>query len=401
MFVILRRQIGTVARGIRCPIIQENDDLVNIVVDSVLEASKLHNYEIKDHDVVGVTESILARAQGNYVSLDAIAKDVQTKLGDGTIAVLFPILSRNRFAGILQGIARAAKKIVLVLKYPSDEVGNPLIDMDQLDASGINPYQDTLTLEAFKKHFGESRHPFTNMDYVGFYQELIENEGAICEIIFSNQPEAALPYAENFLAADIHTYKRTKRILKEKCAQNVLSLSDILNESVDGSGYNEEYGLLGANKATDETLKLFPRDGEVFVHEVQRILFEKTHKQVEVMVYGDGAFKDPVGKIWELADPTVAPFYTIGLEGTPNEIKLKYLADTQLKGLNPHELREAIKEEIKNKTNNNDEANNRLGTTPRRIIDLIGSLCDLTSGSGDKGTPVIHIQGYFDSYSDE
>jgi len=396
----LQRQVGTVARGIRCPIIREHDDLVEIVVNSIIEASKTHQYEIMDHDVIGVTESILARAQGNYVDLDTISKDIQNKLTDETIAVVFPILSRNRFSSILQAIARAAKKVVLVLKYPSDEVGNPLIELDKLDASGINPYRDTLTLEAFRAHFGESRHPFTNMDYVSYYQDIIEKENAECEILFSNQPEVVIEYSDHIITADIHTYKRTQRILKDANAKYVIGLSDIMNEPIGEAGYNAQYGLLGANLASEESVKLFPRDGETFVHAVQKRIYELTEKQVEVMVYGDGAFKDPVGKIWELADPTVAPFYTAGLEGTPNEIKLKYLADNQYQSLNAEALKEAIQRDIQNKTHQQDSAN-RQGTTPRRLIDLIGSLCDLTSGSGDKGTPIVHIQGYFDSYSQE
>ena len=396
----LQRQIGTVARGVRSPIIRENDDLVEIVVDSVLNAAKNHGYEIRNHDVIGVTESILARAQGNYASLDTIAKDVAHKLGTDTVAVIFPILSRNRFASILQGISRAVGKVVLVFKYPSDEVGNPLVDVDLLDKSGINPYQDTLDLPTFRKHFGISTHPFTNMDYVAYYQSIVESENAECEIIFSNQPESALKFTDNILTADIHTYKRTQSILKKAGAQNVWGLADILTSSIDGEGYNEAYGLLGANKASEETIKLFPRDGETFVHDVQKVIFDRTDKQVEVLVYGDGAFKDPVGKIWELADPTVAPYYTVGLEGTPNEIKLKYLADNQGKDMNPSDLRAYVKSEIDNKSNNDDQ-DKRLGTTPRRLTDLIGSLCDLTSGSGDKGTPIVHIQGYFDSYVDE
>lgn len=394
------RQVGTVARGIRCPIIRENDDLVEIVVESILKASQQHNFEIDDHDVVGVTESILARAQGNYVTLDTIAEDVKNKFGSDTIAIVFPILSRNRFSSILQAFARASKKIVLLFNLPADEVGNPIVDLDSFYASGINPYTDLLSLSEFRESFGETKHPFTNMDYINYYEEIVRSEGGDCEIYFSNRPEAVLEYADNILAADVHNNKRTIELLEKAGAKNVLSLQDFVTESLSGEGYNELYGLLGANRATDESIKLFPRDGEAFVNNVQHKIYTLTNKQVEVMVYGDGAFKDPIGKIWELADPTVAPYYTQGLNGTPNEIKLKYLADNQFHNLSDEDLNEAIAKEIREKElNNNEDA--KQGTTPRRLVDLIGSLCDLTSGSGDKGTPIVYIKGYFDTFADE
>lgn len=394
----MERKIGTVSRGIRCPIIREGDDLAKIVVDSVLEAAQSEGYAMRDRDVVAVTESVVARAQGNYASVDAIAADVRAKLGGETIGVIFPILSRNRFAICLRGIARGAKKIVLMLSYPSDEVGNELVSLDKLDAAGINPYSDVLTLEKYQELFGENRHPFTLVDYVQYYSDLIQEEGAQVEVIFSNNPRTILSYTKNVLTCDIHTRVRTKRILKEAGGERVCGLDDILTAPVDGSGCNERFGLLGSNKSTESKVKLFPRDCNDLVLAIQDSFLEKTGKHVEVMVYGDGAFKDPVGKIWELADPSVSVAHTPGLEGTPNELKLKYLADNDYADLSGEALKKAIEGAIRAK---GDLAGSMAsqGTTPRRLTDLIGSLCDLTSGSGDKGTPVIHIQGYFDNYT--
>ena len=394
----MERKVGTVSRGIRGPIIREGDDLAKIVVDRVLEAAESEGYELRDRDVVAVTESVVARAQGNYASVDAIAADVRAKLGGETIGVVFPILSRNRFAICLRGIARGAKKVVLMLSYPADEVGNELVSLDKLDQAGINPFSDVLTLEKYRELFGENRHPFTLVDYVDYYSGLMKEEGAQVEVIFANDPRVILNYTKNVLTCDIHTRARTKRLLKAAGAEKVCGLDDILNAPVDGSGCNERYGLLGSNKSTEETVKLFPRDCQDLVENIQAQLKEKTGKTVEVMVYGDGAFKDPVGKIWELADPVVSPAYTSGLEGTPNELKLKYLADNDFADLNGQALKDAISQRIREK---GDLAGSMAsqGTTPRRLTDLIGSLCDLTSGSGDKGTPIIHIQGYFDNYT--
>ena len=394
----MERKVGTVSRGIRGPIIREGDDLAKIVVDSVLEAAESEGYELRDRDVVAVTESVVARAQGNYASVDAIAADVRAKLGGETIGVVFPILSRNRFAICLRGIARGAKKVVLMLSYPADEVGNELVSLDKLDQAGINPFSDVLTLEKYRELFGENRHPFTLVDYVDYYSGLMKEEGAQVEVIFANDPRVILNYTKNVLTCDIHTRARTKRLLKAAGAEKVCGLDDILNAPVDGSGCNERYGLLGSNKSTEETVKLFPRDCQDLVENIQAQLKEKTGKTVEVMVYGDGAFKDPVGKIWELADPVVSPAYTSGLEGTPNELKLKYLADNDFADLNGQALKDAISQRIREK---GDLAGSMAsqGTTPRRLTDLIGSLCDLTSGSGDKGTPIIHIQGYCDNYT--
>ena len=394
----MERKVGTVSRGIRGPIIREGDDLAKIVVNSVLEAAESEGYELRDRDVVAVTESVVARAQGNYASVDAIAADVRAKLGGDTIGVIFPILSRNRFAICLRGIARGVKKIVLMLSYPSDEVGNELVSLDKLDEAGINPFSDVLTLEKYRELFGENRHPFTLVDYVDYYSGLIKEEGAQVEVIFANDPRVILNYTGNVLTCDIHTRARTKRLLNAAGAEKVCGLDDILNAPVDGSGCNEQYGLLGSNKSTESTVKLFPRACQGLVEDIQAQFKEKTGKTVEVMVYGDGAFKDPVGKIWELADPVVSPAFTAGLVGTPNELKLKYLADNDFADLNGQALKDAISQRIREK---GDLAGTMAsqGTTPRRLTDLIGSLCDLTSGSGDKGTPIIHIQGYFDNYT--
>ena len=396
----MERKIGTVSRGIRGPIIRQGDDLAQIVTDSVLEAANSEPFELHDRDVVAVTESIVARAQGNYASIDAIAADVKEKLGGETIGVIFPILSRNRFAICLRGIAKGAKKIVLMLSYPSDEVGNALVSMDQLDEAGINPYSDVLTLQRYRELFGENKHPFTGVDYVQYYGDLIRDCGCEVEILFANDARAILPYTKNVLHCDIHTRKRTKRILMAAGAQRVCSLEDILNAPVNGSGYNSRYGLLGSNKATEDSVKLFPNECFDLVEDIQQRLLAATGKHMEVMVYGDGAFKDPVGKIWELADPVVSPAYTKGLEGTPNELKLKYLADNDFADLKGEALKEAIEEAIRKK--DADLVGNMAsqGTTPRRLTDLIGSLCDLTSGSGDKGTPIVLVQGYFDNLSD-
>ncbi len=394
----MERKVGTVSRGIRTPIIREGDDLAKIVVDSVLEAAESEGFSLRDRDVVAVTESVVARAQGNYATVDAIAKDVRAKLGGETIGVIFPILSRNRFAICLRGIAMGAKKIVLMLSYPSDEVGNALVSLDQLDEAGVNPYSDVLTLEKYRELFGANPHPFTGVDYVSYYGDLIRQCGAEVEIIFANDCRTILNYTKNVLTCDIHSRARTKRLLRTAGAERVFGLDDILNESVDGSGYQERFGLLGSNKSTEDKIKLFPRECTPLVLDIQQRLLEKTGKHVEVMVYGDGAFKDPVGKIWELADPSVSVANTPGLEGTPNELKLKYLADNDFADLSGQALKEAIEERIRQKGDVSGTMASQ-GTTPRRLTDLIGSLCDLTSGSGDKGTPVILIQGYFDNYT--
>ncbi len=396
----MERVIGTVVRGLRCPIIKEGDKIEEIVVDSVLRASASEGIGINDKDIVTVTESVVARAQGNYASIDNIATDVKAKFGDDTIGVIFPILSRNRFAICLRGIAKgAAKKIVLMLSYPSDEVGNHLVDLDLLDEKGVNPWTDVLTEAKFRELFGYNKHPFTGVDYIDYYKSLIEEYGIECEVIFSNDCKTILNYTKSVLTCDIHTRFRTKRILKDNGGEKVYSLDNILSESIDGSGCNEAYGLLGSNKSTEQTVKLFPRDCQPIVDNIQALLKEKTGKNVEVMIYGDGAFKDPVGKIWELADPVVSPAYTAGLDGTPNEIKLKYLADNDFADLKGEELKTAISNYIKNKEADLVGSMAAQGTTPRRLTDLIGSLSDLTSGSGDKGTPIIFIQGYFDNYT--
>jgi F420-0:gamma-glutamyl ligase len=395
----LERVVGTVVRGLRCPIINKGDNIEEIVVDSVLTAANVEGFSINDKDIVTVTESVVARAQGNYATIDNIAKDVSSKFGDDTIGVIFPILSRNRFAICLRGIAKGAKKIVLMLSYPSDEVGNHLVDLDILDEKGVNPWTDVLTEKQFREYFGYNKHTFTGVDYVEYYKSLVESYGIECEVIFSNNPKTILEYTKSVLTCDIHTRFRTKRILKANGGEKIYSLDDILSESIDGSGFNEAYGLLGSNKSTEETVKLFPRNCQPVVDNIQAMIKEKTGKTVEVMIYGDGAFKDPVGKIWELADPVVSPAYTSGLEGTPNEVKLKYLADNNFADLKGEELKSAISEYIKNKEADLVGAMESQGTTPRRLTDLIGSLSDLTSGSGDKGTPIIFIQGYFDNYT--
>ena len=394
----MERKVGTISRGIRCPIIREGDDLVEIAVSSVLEAAASEGYEIRNRDVVALTESIVARAQGNYASVDAIAKDVRAKLGGETVGVIFPILSRNRFAICLRGIARGCKKVVLMLSYPSDEVGNELVSLDKLDEAKVNPYSDVLTLERYRALFGENLHPFTLVDYVQYYSDLVREEGADVEVIFANDPRVILDYTKNVLTCDIHTRARSKRLLWGAGAERVCGLDDILTAPVNGSGCNEKYGLLGSNKSTEGMVKLFPRECTALVKDIQAKFLEKTGKLVEVMVYGDGAFKDPVGKIWELADPVVSPAYTSGLEGTPNELKLKYLADNDFANLSGADLKAAIEGAIRAKGDLSGSMASQ-GTTPRRLTDLIGSLCDLTSGSGDKGTPIIHIQGYFDNYT--
>lgn len=395
----VERVVGTVVRGLRCPIINEGDQIEEIVVDSVLKASEIEGFSIQDKDIVTITESIVARAQGNYATIDHIAKDVQSKFGDDTIGVIFPILSRNRFATNLRGIAKGAKKIVLMLSYPSDEVGNHLVDIDQLDEKGVNPWTDVLTENQFRELFGENKHTFTGVDYIDYYKSIVEEYGIECEVIFSNNPKSILEYTTSILACDIHSRMRTKRVLKANGGEKIFSLDNILSESIDGSGYNMEYGLLGSNKATEDRVKLFPRDCQPVVDKIQQILQDKTGKTVEVMVYGDGAFKDPVGKIWELADPVVSPAYTSGLDGTPNEVKLKYLADNNFSDLKGEELQKAVSEFINNKEEDLVGAMESQGTTPRKLTDLIGSLSDLTSGSGDKGTPIVFIQGYFDNYT--
>ena len=396
----MERRTGTISRGIRCPIIRQGDDLAQIVCNSVVEAAEIDGFELRDKDVVAVTESIVARSQGNYASIDAIAKDVKAKLGGETIGVIFPILSRNRFAVCLRGIAMGAKKVVLMLSYPSDEVGNHLLTLDQLDEAGVNPYSDVLSLEKYRELFGENKHEFTGVDYVDYYSQIITEAGAEVEIIFANQAKAILDYTDCVLTCDIHTRARTKRILKAAGAKVVCGLDDILTSSIDGSGYNEKYGLLGSNKSTEDTIKLFPKDCTDFVYKTQELLKAASGKNIEVMVYGDGAFKDPQGKIWELADPCVSPAYTAGLSGTPNELKLKYLADNDFKDLSGDALKEAISKKIEEKDGSSLVGNMAAqGTTPRQFTDLIGSLCDLTSGSGDKGTPVVLVQGYFDNYT--
>ena len=397
----MSRMVGTVSRGLRAPIIRSGDDLAEIVTNSVLEAAADDGFAIRDRDVVAMTEAIVARAQGNYASVDQIAEDVRTKLGGETVGVIFPILSRNRFAICLRGIAKGAKKVVLMLSYPSDEVGNHLVSLDLLDEHGIDPYKDVLSLEKYRACFGYEKHTFTGVDYVDYYQNLIRESGAEVEVIFANNPRAILDYTKNVLCCDIHTRARTKRLLKAAGAERVFGLDDILTASVNGGGYNEKYGLLGSNKATEDQVKLFPRECQGLVEDIQKRLLDKTGKHVEVMVYGDGAFKDPVGKIWELADPVVSPAYTAGLEGTPNELKLKYLADNDFSHLSGEALKEAIKEKIHEKDGDLVGQMVSEGTTPRRLTDLIGSLCDLTSGSGDKGTPIVYIQGYFDNYTTE
>lgn len=397
----MERNVGTVSRGIRCPIIREGDNIGEIVVESVLKAGETDGFELRDRDIVCVTESVVARAQGNYASVDAIAADVKAKLGGGTIGVIFPILSRNRFAICLRGIAKGAEKIVLMLSYPSDEVGNALITMEQVDEAGINPYSDVLDLAKYRELFGENKHQFTGVDYVQYYSDLIKDCGAEVEVVFANHAEEILNYTKNVLTCDIHTRERSKRLLKAAGAERVCGLDDILTAPVDGSGYNENFGLLGSNKATEDTVKLFPRaaESQELVEAVQADFKAKTGKNVEVMIYGDGAFKDPVGKIWELADPRVGVAYTKGLEGTPNELKLKYLADNDFADLSGDALKEAIKGRITEKDGSLVGKMESEGTTPRQLTDLIGSLCDLTSGSGDKGTPIVFIQGYFDNYT--
>ena len=393
------RNVGTCSRGIRCPIIREGDNLVDIVTDSVINASKTDGFEIRDRDVISITESIVARSQGNYATVDDIALDIKSKLGGGTIGVIFPILSRNRFAICLRGIAKGAKKIVLMLSYPSDEVGNELVSLDKIDEAGINPYSEVLSLAKYRELFGENKHEFTGVDYVAYYGDLIKECGAEVEIVFANQAKAILDYTDCVLTCDIHTRARTKRILKNAGAKVVLGLDEILNAPVNGSGYNARYGLLGSNKATEDKVKLFPNECKQLVIDIQSKIYEKTGKHVEVMVYGDGAFKDPKGKIWELADPVVSPAFTDGLIGTPNELKLKYLADNDFKNLSGEELKKAISESIRAKDEDLKGKMASEGTTPRQLTDLIGSLCDLTSGSGDKGTPVVLVQGYFDNYT--
>ena len=396
----MERKVGTISRGIRCPIIRQGDNLVEIAVRSVLEAAESEGFSLRDKDVVALTESIVARAQGNYAQIDAIAKDIKNKFGGDTLGVIFPILSRNRFAIVLKGIAKGCKKIYLMLSYPSDEVGNALLTYDQIDEANVNPYSDVLSLEKYRELFGENKHEFTGVDYVEYYGNLIKECGCEVEIIFANQAKTILNYTDKVLTCDIHTRNRTKRILKENGAKIVLGMDDILTESIDGSGYNSKYGLLGSNKSTENSIKLFPENCQWLVEDIQKSFFEKTGKLVQVMVYGDGAFKDPQGKIWELADPVVSPAFTSGLVGTPNELKLKYLADNDFKDLKGDALKEAIQKSIKTKNDNLVGNMASQGTTPRQLTDLIGSLCDLTSGSGDKGTPIILIQGYFDNYTD-
>ena len=399
----MSRMLGTVSMGVRAPIIRQGDDLVEIVSGSILEAMKEDGLQPRDRDIVAMTEAIVARAQGNYASVDDIAADVRKKLGGETVGVIFPILSRNRFAICLRGIAKGCKKVVLMLSYPSDEVGNHLIDWDTMDEKGINPYSDVLSEQQYRDLFGYTVHPFTGVDYVEYYSNLVREMGAECEVVFANDPRAILKYTKNVLNCDIHTRVRTKRLLKDAGGERVVGMDEILTESINGSGWNARYGLLGSNKATENTVKLFPREECLqLVLDIQAKLLEVTGKHIEVMVYGDGAFKDPVGKIWELADPVVSPAYTPGLEGTPNELKLKYLADNDFADLSGEALRDAIKNKIQQKDGSSLVGNMAAqGTTPRRLTDLIGSLCDLTSGSGDKGTPIIYIQGYFDNYTND
>ena len=393
------RLTGVTSRGIRCPIIKEGDDLANIVTESVINASKEENFQLHDKDVIAITESIVARSEGNYVTVDDIAFNIKRKFKSDEIGLVFPILSRNRFSILLKGIARGVKKIYLMLSYPSDEVGNHLVSLDDIDSKGVNPYSDVLTLDKWRQLFGYPVHEFTGIDYISFYQKIINDEGCDVEFIFANNPRVILNYTKNVLAADIHTRFRTKRILKNNGGEIILGLDDICTESISGSGYNSKYGLLGSNLATGEKVKLFPESGDALVHKVQENIKKLTNKNVEVMVYGDGAFKDPQGKIWELADPVVSPFHTEGLKGTPNELKIKYLAYNEFKDLKGEQLTEAIKNKIDHKAADLKGTNQTLGTTPRQITDLLGSLCDLTSGSGDKGTPVILVQGYFDNFS--
>ncbi|MBE6995839.1 MAG: F420-0--gamma-glutamyl ligase [Ruminococcaceae bacterium] len=397
----MSRMVGTVSRGVRAPIIRQGDNLAEIVTNCVLDAAADDGFAVRDRDIVAMTEAIVARAQGNYASVADIAEDVRTKLGGETIGVIFPILSRNRFAICLRGIAMGARKVVLMLSYPSDEVGNHLVSLDALDEKGVDPYKDVLSLEKYRELFGYEKHPFTGVDYVEYYESLIREAGAEVEIIFANDPRAVLDYTKNVINCDIHTRARTKRLLKAAGAQRVFGLDEILTAPVNGSGYNEKYGLLGTNKSTEDQVKLFPRDCQDLVEDIQKRILDATGKHVEVMVYGDGAFKDPVGKIWELADPVVSPAYTAGLEGTPNELKLKYLADNDYAELSGDALKEAIKSRIQEKDGSLVGNMVSEGTTPRRLTDLIGSLCDLTSGSGDKGTPIVYIQGYFDNYTTE
>ena len=393
------RMVGTVSRGIRAPIIRSGDDIAVVVTDCIMQAVENGELTVRDRDILAMTEAIVARAQGNYASVDDIAADVKEKLGGETVGVIFPILSRNRFSVCLRGIAKGAKKVVIMLSYPSDEVGNHLVDMEQLDELGVNPYSDVLSLEKYRELFGYKTHRFTGVDYIQFYSDLVTECGAEVEFVFANNAKTILNYTKNVICCDIHTRFRTKRLLKEAGAERVYGLDDILTAPINGCGYNEQYGLLGTNKATEDTVKLFPRDCQPLVEEIQDRMLKLTGKHVEVMVYGDGAFKDPVGKIWELADPIVSPGYTAGLEGTPNELKLKYLADNEFSSLSGEALRDAIKSEIQKKDDNLVGKMVSEGTTPRRLTDLIGSLCDLTSGSGDKGTPIVYIQGYFDNYT--
>ncbi len=395
------RNVGTVSRGIRCPIIRENDNLAKIVVDSVLEAGRTDGFVLRDRDVIAITESVVARAQGNYATIDDIAADVKEKFGNKTVGLIFPITSRNRFSVCLKGIARGLKKIVLMLSYPSDEVGNALFDYDLLDEKGVNPYSDVLSLKKYRELFGYEKHEFTGVDYVEYYQSLIEGEGCECEIIFANNAKAILEYTKDVIYADIHTRFRTRRTLEKNGAETIYGIDEILNKPVNNSGYNSRYGLLGSNKADENRIKLFPEHGQELVEDIQVKLFEKTGKHVEVMVYGDGAFKDPRGKIWELADPIVSPFFTGGLVGTPNEVKIKYLADSTFADLEGDALKKAITSSIKEKDSNLKGKMISEGTTPRQLTDLIGSLCDLTSGSGDKGTPIVLVQGYFDNMTND
>ena len=395
----MSRMVGTISRGVRAPIIRSGDDLVQIVTNSILDAAREDGFSIRDKDIIAMTESIVARAQGNYATVEDIANDVKAKFGGETVGVIFPILSRNRFSVCLRGIAKGAKKIIIMLSYPADEVGNHLISLDMLEEKGVNPFTDVLSVEKYRELFGYNKHRFTGVDYVDYYTSLVREAGAECEIIFANDARAILKYTKNVLNCDIHTRFRTKRLLLQSGAEKVFGMDEILNESVNGSGYNKDYGLLGSNKATDDQIKLFPRDCQPLVDDIQKLMFEKTGKKVEVMVYGDGAFKDPVGKIWELADPVVSPAYTKGLEGTPNELKLKYLADNEFSNLSGEELKSAINQKIQEKDADLFGTMASEGTTPRRLTDLIGSLCDLTSGSGDKGTPIVFIHGYFDNYT--
>ncbi|PWM64947.1 MAG: F420-0--gamma-glutamyl ligase [Eubacteriales Family XIII. Incertae Sedis bacterium] len=396
----MERLIGTVSRGVRAPIVREGDNIVEIVADSILKAQANGDFTIGDRDVIAVTEAVVARTQGNYAEVEQIAADVKAKFGDSTVGVIFPILSRNRFAICLRGIAMGAKKIVLMLSYPSDEVGNHLISLDMLDEKGVDPWKDVLSEARYRELFGSVKHPFTGVDYVEYYKELIEDAGCEVEIVLANDCRSILDYTKNVLCCDIHSRERSKRLLRASGAEKVYGLDDILTASVDGSGFNEKYGLLGSNKATEHSVKLFPRDCQTVVDGIQKIIKEKTGKNVEVMIYGDGAFKDPVGKIWELADPVVSPAYTTGLEGQPSEVKLKYLADNEFAHLSGEALKEAISDYIKKKDSDLVGKMVSQGTTPRRLTDLIGSLCDLTSGSGDKGTPIVLIQGYFDNYTE-